>query len=62
MTSTKLVKMQAERSWSALVDSAVIQDAIFPKLPSSSVTKHIRHHSEVFSSTFIICMIESSKR
>ena len=60
--STKLVKLQNERSWSTLTGAAVIQDAIFWKLVSSTVTKHIIHHSKVFFLTFRICMIASSKR
>ena len=39
--SNKLVKLQDERSWSALTDAAVIQEVIFSKLVSSSVTKRV---------------------
>ena len=42
--STKLVKLQDERSWSTFIDTAVIQEATFSKLVSSLVTKHIIHH------------------
>ena len=60
--SNELAKLQAEESWSTLVDAAVIQEAIFSKLVSSSVAKHIIHHSKVFPSAFRIYVIASSKR
>ena len=53
--SNELAKLQAEESWSTLVDAAVIQEAIFSKLVSSSVAKHVIQHLKVFLCFQDIC-------